>query len=76
MPTAAMSDKNRQIRKKMELKKIKLHWPQLDVSYGDVRALEFEDDSFDGYWSLGVIEHFPDGYEDIGQEMTRVITLS
>ena len=55
------------------IKKIKLHWPHLNVSCGDVRSLEFEDDSFDGYWSLGVIEHFPDGYEDIGLEMTRVI---
>lgn len=45
----------------------------LKVSEGDVRKLDFEDSFFDGYWSLGVIEHFIDGYENIIAEMHRVV---
>jgi SAM-dependent methyltransferase len=47
--------------------------PELKLFIGDVRKLEFADNSFDGYWSLGVIEHFPEGYETIGREMHRVL---
>ena len=47
--------------------------PELDVRLGDVRHLDFEDAYFAGYWSLGVIEHFWDGYEHIELEMARVI---
>ena len=47
--------------------------PELDVRLGDVRKLDFEDGYFAGYWSLGVIEHFWDGYQEIGLEMARVI---
>ena len=47
--------------------------PDLDVRYGDVRHLEFADGYFAGYWSLGVIEHFHEGYEAIALEMARVI---
>ncbi len=49
-------------------------FPELDVKLADVRNLPFEDDSFDGYWSLGVIEHFWTGYDQIAREMSRVIT--
>lgn len=48
--------------------------PELKVSVADVRSLsQFTDGFFDGYWSLGVIEHFYDGYADIVAEMRRVI---
>ena len=47
--------------------------PQLDIQYGDVRKLPFEKNNFSGYWSLGVIEHFIDGYSEISKEMYRVI---
>jgi ubiquinone/menaquinone biosynthesis C-methylase UbiE len=47
--------------------------PELQVIQGDVRALPFESESMDGIWSLGVIEHFPEGYEKIVDEMIRVI---
>jgi len=47
--------------------------PDLDVRYGDVRKLDFEDEYFDGYWSLGVIEHFWEGYQPIFSEMNRVL---
>ncbi len=45
----------------------------LDIRQGDVRKLPFPDKYFAGYWSMGVIEHFWDGYEPIALEMTRVI---
>ena len=48
--------------------------PHLNIILSDVRKLPFEDNSFDGYWSLGVIEHFFHGYEDIVNEMYRVIS--
>lgn len=47
--------------------------PELDIRLGDVRSLSFEDATFDGYWSLGVIEHFYEGYQQILEEMRRVI---
>lgn len=47
--------------------------PELDIRLDDVRDLSFEDEYFIAYWSLGVIEHFWDGYEAIAKEMWRVI---
>lgn len=47
--------------------------PDLNIVLGDVRKLPFKNSSFDGYWSLGVIEHFFDGYDDISDEMFRVL---
>ncbi len=47
--------------------------PELKVTVGDVRNLPFEDGLFDGYWSLGVIEHFYEGYGSILGEMHRVL---
>jgi len=53
---------------------INKYFPELNVAAGDVRNLEqFENESFEGYWSLGVIEHFYEGYEDILIEMKRVV---
>ncbi|NEX92350.1 class I SAM-dependent methyltransferase [Caulobacter sp. 17J65-9] len=48
--------------------------PELRVSVADVRDLSrFPDGFFDGYWSLGVIEHFFEGYGSIVEEMRRVV---
>lgn len=47
--------------------------PELDIKLGDVRKLPFDDKYFIGYWSLGVIEHFWEGYGPIASEMSRVI---
>ena len=47
--------------------------PDLKVAVGDVRDLDFPDNCFDGYWSIGVIEHFQDGYGIALEEMSRVI---
>ncbi len=55
------------------VKRINQEFPELDVIKADVMALPFEDNSFDGYWSFGVIEHFFDGYDKIATEMHRVL---
>ncbi|MFC1575196.1 class I SAM-dependent methyltransferase [Gemmatimonadota bacterium] len=55
------------------LTRIKAAAPHLDVHQEDVRALSFQDESFDGYWSLGVIEHFYRGYGEIRDEIFRVL---
>lgn len=47
--------------------------PELKITYGDVRALPYPDNNFDGYWSIGVIEHWPEGYQACAQEMYRVL---
>jgi len=50
-----------------------LDYPGLDIRVGDVRSLDFPDGSFDGYWSIGVIEHFWKGYDEILAEAARVL---
>lgn len=47
--------------------------PELKIQYGDVRKLDFSDNTFHGYWSLGVIEHFFEGFDAIAKEMFRVL---
>jgi len=47
--------------------------PELDVRVGDLTSLPFPDNYFVGYWSLGVIEHFWEGYQAILTEMQRVL---
>lgn len=55
------------------VRKINKCFPELNVFPGDVRALQFKDNFFDGYWSLGVIEHFFEDYDMIFKEMYRVL---
>jgi SAM-dependent methyltransferase len=55
------------------VKRINEVMPDLKILPGDVRDLQFDDGSFDGYWSLGVIEHFYNGYEPVMWEMHRVL---
>lgn len=47
--------------------------PHLRLAAGDVFRLPFVDASFDAYWSLGVIEHFYEGYHGILLEANRVV---
>lgn len=47
--------------------------PQLKVDVADVRAMPFDDCSIDGVWSLGVIEHFFDGFDALIAESYRVL---
>ena len=55
------------------VKKVNELFPEMKVILGDVRELPFAEDTFDGYWSFGVIEHFYDGFEGIAREMKRVV---
>ncbi len=55
------------------VKQARLHYPDLDIRQGDVRSLDFPDGHFDGYWSMGVIEHFWEGYGPILAEAARVL---
>jgi SAM-dependent methyltransferase len=57
------------------IEKIKEAVPELDVRYGDVRALDLADASLDGYVSVGVIEHFWEGYGEIAKEMCRTLKV-
>lgn len=52
---------------------IKMHAPEIPIELADVRRMPFEDGFFDGVWSLGVIEHFPEGYEAIIDEAHRIL---
>lgn len=58
---------------KETVKRINELIPEVDVRYGDVRKLAFDDNYFAGYWSLGVIEHFLKGYDEILLEAKRVL---
>ncbi|MBC8488004.1 MAG: class I SAM-dependent methyltransferase [Bacteroidetes bacterium] len=53
--------------------KIKSTYPDLNVNVMDISNIEYPSGHFAGYWSLGVIEHIPEGYEQALQEMYRVI---
>ena len=55
------------------IKKIHELFPELQVQFGDVTGLSYENNFFDGYWSFGVIEHFYNGCEKILEEMHRVV---
>lgn len=47
--------------------------PRVRPVRGDVRFLPLPDDSLDGYWSIGVIEHWYSGYTQARDEMARVL---
>ena len=55
------------------LQKVKLYNPSLLLHEADLRKLPFSDGSIDAYWSIGVIEHFYHGYNEITLEMSRVL---
>lgn len=55
------------------ISQIKNIFPDLKVSVGDVRKSDFPDNYFDGYWSIGVIEHFLEGYDTVISETSRVL---
>lgn len=52
---------------------VRKHAPELKIELADVRDMPFEDNFFDGVWSLGVIEHFTEGYDAIIKEAHRVL---
>lgn len=58
---------------KSTIKKMNQKHPELPIYYGNLSNLKFKNNSFDAYWSIGVIEHFYNGYTSILREMARVI---
>lgn len=55
------------------IERTKKTYPQLDVRVMSVEDIDFPDNYFAAYWSLGVIEHFLNGYDKVLDEMFRVI---
>lgn len=47
--------------------------PHINPTLGELSSLAFENNTFDAYWSFGVIEHFWNGYVQIQNEMYRVL---
>lgn len=47
--------------------------PDIPVEFGDVSAVQYPDNFFQGYISLGVIEHFENGPQNVLREAVRVI---
>ncbi len=58
------------------IRKIKQFDSTLPVQVGDVTKIPFADDTFGGYLSLGVIEHFTEGPEKAIREARRVLKPS
>lgn len=48
-------------------------FPDTPFHQGDIRSLPYPENSFDAYISLGVIEHFTEGQEEILKEAARVV---
>ena len=57
------------------LTKLKKYDAELPVMLGDLSRLPFPDNDFDAYISVGVIEHFEDGPQEILREAYRVIKI-
>lgn len=55
------------------INEVRKSYPDLKLFVNDVKSIQFDDNTFDGYWSPGVIEHFSEGYTDIVSEMHRVL---
>jgi len=58
---------------KKTIQKVKENFPNLQLKIGDVRKLPYKNNFFDWYWSLWVIEHFYNWYDEITSEMNRVL---
>lgn len=58
---------------KSTLLDVKRHWHHLNLFAGDVARLPLRDRCCDGYWSLGVIEHFREGFSLVMGEIFRVL---
>jgi SAM-dependent methyltransferase len=53
--------------------RLKAWRPTLNVRYGDIRKLPYEDGALAAVISLGVVEHFEEGCGDAMKEMHRVL---
>lgn len=52
---------------------LNVYFPELDVRVGNIRGLPFENNTFDAYYSGGVIEHFEDDLRPQVDEAFRVL---
>ncbi len=55
------------------VKYVNRNFPSINVRYGDVLALDFPDEFFGCYISLGVVEHFEEGPDLALKEARRVV---
>lgn len=55
------------------ISRLKRAAPGFELVAGDVARLPFEGRTFDGYWSVGVIEHFRGGFDGVVKECARVL---
>lgn len=55
------------------LHRAKDYCPDIEVAVADIRRFPLPDGSMDGYWSLGVFEHFQEGMEEQWKEAARVL---
>lgn len=53
--------------------KLNALFPELPIFQRDVRQTGFDSESFDGYVSIGVIEHFTDTFEPVLREAHRIL---
>lgn len=58
---------------KATIAELKQHFPDMDFQIGDLRALAFPDNSFDGLFSWGAFEHFEEGLGPCLREARRVL---
>jgi ubiquinone/menaquinone biosynthesis C-methylase UbiE len=49
------------------------YFPTMKVTHGNVECTNYENNFFDGYVSLGVIEHFYDGFDKVINEARRIL---
>ena len=52
---------------------VKKKWPEIKIIAGDVEQMPFDDNSFSGILSVGVVEHFQDGPQKPLAELLRVL---
>jgi SAM-dependent methyltransferase len=58
---------------KRTIDKVKTIYPELQIAVGDVTKIDVENDYYDGYISLGVVEHRRQGPQPILKEAYRVL---
>jgi ubiquinone/menaquinone biosynthesis C-methylase UbiE len=51
-------------------------FPEVPFHKGDIRELPYENYTFDGYISLGVIEHFTEGQDLMLNEAARILRVA
>lgn len=58
---------------KMVIRKLRGMYKNIPVKIGDVKRLEYPDNSLDAYVSIGVVEHFEEGPVGVLKEAHRVL---